>query len=484
MHAIIIIFTLISALDTAIIGCTLPKIIAALHGLEQYPYVSAASLLAFLMSTPIIGKMTDTWGCYRAAWLAFFLFVIGALLSACSLGMEMLICARFCQGLGMAGLLGISSIAIGRLFDTDRGRSSMQAYMSILWAVAGIVGPFLAGIALQFSWRFIFILSMPLWCVALYFLRRTNELQAKKVTSFDLWGSILFCAVLFCGFFGFMLRASIVGIVLGGVSLALTILFFVHMKYSSMPLFPVHLLRKPFICACLCVGFFSGVALAATYTLLGLFVQGGLHLTYTFAGYAITILTFGWSAGSVGVSFLIRRFAIEHIISATIALLATCFFSFAYVQSFAHTIPAIFGLGMGLGGIINVSIVMIQKGTEQENLGRSTAFLSLLRSLGNSFGALLCGTAQLLLFKRQILQGVSGGLLPSTYNEYTSASIKVLSDNASTLSPEATSCIVNAYASSISTVFTAIGVVLLMSLCLFALVFRYTQSASRIEYIN
>ncbi|HQR91518.1 MAG TPA: MFS transporter, partial [Caulobacter sp.] len=50
---------LLSALDQTIVATAMPRIVAQLSGLDLYPWVTTAYLLASTVMVPIYGKLSD-----------------------------------------------------------------------------------------------------------------------------------------------------------------------------------------------------------------------------------------------------------------------------------------------------------------------------------------------------------------------------------------------------------------------------------------
>ena len=50
---------LLEALDQAVVGTAMPRIIASLHGLDRYSWVVTAYILASMTMIPIVGKLSD-----------------------------------------------------------------------------------------------------------------------------------------------------------------------------------------------------------------------------------------------------------------------------------------------------------------------------------------------------------------------------------------------------------------------------------------
>lgn len=72
---------LLEALDQAVVGTAMPRIVAELHGLDRYSWVVTAYILASMTMIPAVGKLSDQFG---RKWFLLFgtvLFLLGSLLA-------------------------------------------------------------------------------------------------------------------------------------------------------------------------------------------------------------------------------------------------------------------------------------------------------------------------------------------------------------------------------------------------------------------
>ena len=88
----------VTALEQTVVSTAMPSIIAALKGLDIYPWVFSAYLLATTVSTPIYGKLADLWGRKKVLLFGLGLFSVGSVLSGQANSMGMLIAMRAVQG--------------------------------------------------------------------------------------------------------------------------------------------------------------------------------------------------------------------------------------------------------------------------------------------------------------------------------------------------------------------------------------------------
>src|SRR5437588_7837344 len=77
----------VAALEQTVVSTAMPTIIARLKGLDIYPWVFSAYLLAATISTPLYGKLADLVGRKRILLTGLALFSAGSILSGCAQSM-------------------------------------------------------------------------------------------------------------------------------------------------------------------------------------------------------------------------------------------------------------------------------------------------------------------------------------------------------------------------------------------------------------
>src|SRR5258705_6705282 len=79
---------LLEALDQAIVGTAMPRIIAELHGLDRYSWVVTAYILASMTMIPVVGKLSDQFGRKWFLLSGTALFLLGSILAGASQSMD------------------------------------------------------------------------------------------------------------------------------------------------------------------------------------------------------------------------------------------------------------------------------------------------------------------------------------------------------------------------------------------------------------
>lgn len=480
IHIAIFLFTFMTAIDITVSATIMPQVISALGDMQLYPLMSSAYLMAFFITAPIFGKVSDHFGCKKAAFVAIALFLLGSLGCGASSSMKELIFARFLQGIGACGLVNICSILIGRLRKQDHERSFMQAILSAIWALASIVGPLIgAYLTVHFSWRAVFFLNLPLGVIASLTLYSFEEVHTQIAERFDKKSVILFC---FGSLFLFLacMKASIplpvltlfgvsaYKLVLGVLGALFAAAFIKRSLNIASPLIPVQLLREPHIAVCIIFGIVSGVCITTSHTLISLYIQGALRQSIQAAGGVIMASAIGWAVGSFACSYLLRKIDLRTVCLVAILALTSGFSLIAFggpQNNLRYFVVCNFILGFGLGSMVNVTITGVQKIATAKFLGRATSFLSLMRSLGTTTGAALAGLLQLFYFRSNVESFAGHGISPSVADTLASAPEKFLNGSiAAAIEPSEFRFLCELFGTSIQDVFVfPIGMLLLIA---------------------
>src|SRR5262245_25032748 len=103
----------LAVVDQTIVATALPAIAASLGSVERVSWVVVSYLVAGTIAAPVYGQLRDVYGGKRMMFLALGVFMVGSILCAASVSIEMLALARVLQGLGGGGLMTLSQALIG-----------------------------------------------------------------------------------------------------------------------------------------------------------------------------------------------------------------------------------------------------------------------------------------------------------------------------------------------------------------------------------
>ena len=162
----------LSAVDNTIVATAIPQVVRDLGGFSLFSWVFSAYLLTQTVSIPIYGKLADQWGRKPILIIGTIIFLAGSALCASAWSMVSLIAFRGLQGLGAGSIMATVNTLAGDLYALEE-RGRVQGWLSSVWGISAVFGPTLGGSLAQYaSWRWIFVINLPLGAAAIVMIAR------------------------------------------------------------------------------------------------------------------------------------------------------------------------------------------------------------------------------------------------------------------------------------------------------------------------
>lgn len=162
----------VAMLDATVVNVALAQIGEEFDaGFSALQWISNAYTLTLASFILLGGVLGDRFGRRRVFLIGVVWFALASALCAASLNENMLIAARALQGIGGA-LLTPGSLAIISATFVTQDRARAVGAWSGLGGIAGAIGPFLGGWLVGFSWRWVFLVNLPLAVAIVVVARR------------------------------------------------------------------------------------------------------------------------------------------------------------------------------------------------------------------------------------------------------------------------------------------------------------------------
>jgi EmrB/QacA subfamily drug resistance transporter len=405
----IMLATLLSALDQTIVATALPEIADDLNGFGDLSWVVTAYLLSTTVTVPLYGKLSDLYGRRRLFVVSISIFLAGSALCGLAQSMGQLIAFRALQGIGAGGLIPLSQAAIADLFS-PRERGRYQGYIGAMWATAAVAGPLLGGTLTDAaSWRWIFLINLPLGIVALVVVVKTMRIQyTPREHTIDYGGALALsigvtAVLLACAWGGRsyawdspeVIAAALIG-VLGLAA------FGVLERRVPEPLLPLDLFRGRTFAVSTAAALLIGGVLFGITIYVPVYVQRVLGSSATSSGIVLIPLSFGWVIASFASGQYISRTGRYKVfpIAGSILVLAGCIL-LALLGADSSRIVVTLDLtvvGVGMGTMFQTFVIATQNRVDMSEIGVATAAIQFFRSMGGSLavaglGALLTAKA-------------------------------------------------------------------------------------------
>ncbi len=398
----ILFITALAAIEGTIVATAVPTITADLKGAEWMSWIYTAYLLTSAIATVIFGKLADLFGRKKMLLIGISFFTIGSLLCGIATSMPYLIISRAIQGIGAGSILPITLTMVSELFKQEKQRAKAQSYISMVWGVAGVVGPLIGGFLIDFtSWHFIFIMNVPFACIAFYIIAKSyHEVKQTTKVKIDYIGAMLF-TVGTIGFLLLLMNGSQSGQWLSGQQLlgyiallAVCTAFFFVEKNVSDPLIPFALFKNRKYSFLLGLSFASMALVMIFSAYIPVLGQSILGYSATKAGLMLAPFSLMWTIGAMAIGSLIGKvknaiFMLTGTICLIVGAAMLIFISFDTSMYYLLIASSIAGLGMGL--ISPLIILSIQKVVPANRLGIATGLNSFSNTFSQSINASICG---------------------------------------------------------------------------------------------
>jgi MFS family permease len=193
---VLFIAVFMAALDTAVVGPTIPTLRQA-FGVDNraVALVTTVFVLCSLASTALMANLSDRHGRRPVFLTCVSIFALGSLLVAVSPSFGLIIASRAIQGIGAGGITPTASAVIGDVFPAEE-RGKALGLIGATFGMAFVFGPPLAGLLMVIAnWHWIFLVNLPiaayvLWLGARVLPARTAPASGATSAAFDLAGIV------------------------------------------------------------------------------------------------------------------------------------------------------------------------------------------------------------------------------------------------------------------------------------------------------
>lgn len=385
----------LAAFDGMSVVAALPSIGGDL-GVRGLPWVLTAFALASTVALLASGPLIDSLGIRRTYRLVLVEFFVSSLLCALAPTLPLLVAARFLQGIGGGMVMSLTLSNVGLTYPPEL-RPRAIATNSMVWGVMALGGPAVAAFLLELvSWRGVFFLSLPLVGIAgAIGWKRMPDSDRPPSVDVDPRGILmifLIVVVLLVSVSEPGWRA-VAGV---AVVLPLALVFWRHTGRVASPVVARrHLARWPFVIINVIPGLlFAGSMSIDAY--LPIFVRGGLGRPNAQAAFAVAAFAIGWTVGSQIISRLLDRFAAQDVIvvcfASTIPALVVGVSVYSDHVAVAVVLVLAFFQGLGMGGITNGVVSLLQRAAGQSEMGRASATHQFCREVGGTLGIATAGS--------------------------------------------------------------------------------------------
>jgi len=398
---------LMIVLDVTVVNVALPSMKEDL-GFSQssLAWVVNAYLIAFGGLLLLAGRFGDILGRKNIFMAGIALFTLASLACGAAQTQEMLVIARFIQGIGGAMTSAVILGMIVVMFPEPREQANAIGVYGFVASAGGSVGLLAGGVLTQaINWHWIFFINVPIAVVTALGAQRLVE-RDKGIgfgNGTDAPGAVLITSSLMLGVYTIVQPAAEHGwgatqtLLLGAGSFVLLAAFVAWEATTRNPLIPLRIFRSRNVSG-------ANVIQALTVAgMFGLFFLGSLYLEQVL-GYDPLEIGFAFLPATLimGVlSFrytepLISRFGARRALLAGLVLVAAglALFARAPVDGgyLADVLPPMVVLGLGIGVSFPSLMTLAMSGATREDAGLASGLVNTTAQVGGALGLAVLAT--------------------------------------------------------------------------------------------
>jgi EmrB/QacA subfamily drug resistance transporter len=341
--------------------------------------------------------------------------------------MIMLIAFRAVQGLGSGGLMVGAQAIVGDIVS-PRDRGKYQGLFGGVFGLSSVIGPLVGGVFVDdLTWRWIFYINIPIGAIALIVVALQVPGKLRRVHhTIDYLGAVLLslaatALILLTSLGGTTYAwASTPIYILGVAGVALIVAFVVAERFAAEPILPLHLFKLRVFSVTSVIGFVVGFGMFGAITYLPAFFQvvrgisptiSGVYLLPMMAGVLVVSIASGQVIARTG------RYRFFPIVGSGVMVIGLYLLSLMGPSSSTVTDSlSMLVFGMGLGGVMQVLVIIVQNGVAHSELGVATSGATFFRSIGGSFGTAIFGAIFSNVLVGNLADHLHGVALPSGFS--------------------------------------------------------------------
>ncbi len=367
----------------------------------------AITLFLLVMAALMIpgGKLTDRWGRKRCFTLGLWIYAVGALLSALSPGLGVLILGNsIFEGVGTALLIPPVYILTTMLFPDIKSRARASGVISGMGGVGAATGPLIGGlITTAITWRAAFVFQ-ALVVVTIVFLARhiRDPVPADPTHPFDVAGALLSASGLVVFVMGILAADQnvVLTAVLMTIGAAILGAFFWWIRSRERAgkeaLLSTSLFRNRTSNLGLVTQNVQWLMLMGTSFVVSAYLQVVRGYNAIQTGVIFTAATLGILVSSLVAGRLAKRFQQRTLI--LVGFVITIFGVVFLLGIVKHSpspwafAPGLLLIGLGLGVMLTPSVNIVQSAFPEERQGEISGLSRSISNLGSTFGTAIAGT--------------------------------------------------------------------------------------------
>ena len=416
----------LAGLELMVTAVALPQILASLADwtdLRKASWIINGYLLVYVVTMPLAGRLTDTWGARRLFLAALSVFTVGSLLAGLSQSLDQLIAARLVQAVGGGALIPVATAAASHLFE-GHARPRALGVIGALTFLGMAAGPFVGAAVLETvhpetalanlgiaggplvstvapAWRWVFYVNVPIGLcgLAIAWAASSGWDTLRQPARLDVRGAVLFTVALgsiLAGttiignadeVFGVPTNAAVALLIGGGIVVMLVAIW--HGLHRPMPFLDPRLFADRVFSSAALISLLTGYGMATAIVGGAVFVDRVLYGGPEEQRVVLGSIAAAMAIGALG-SGLLARFVSPRPLTVVGLILSAA--GLAWMSTASPTTAtdlfaasgALFGIGFGLTVTPRSTAAVESAG--RAAFGAASATVTVARMIGMAIG--------------------------------------------------------------------------------------------------
>jgi EmrB/QacA subfamily drug resistance transporter len=385
-------------LDQTIVNVALPTIQSDLgFSASGLAWVINAYLIAFGGLLLLAGRLGDLIGRRTVFLSGLAVFTLASLLCGFSGSPEMLIAARFVQGVGGALSSAVILGMIVTMFPEPGEQGRAIGVFSFVASAGASIGLLAGGVLTQaLSWHWIFFVNVPIGAVAWFLGSRwiARDAGLGLRSGADVPGAVLVTGALMLGVYT-IVDARSLGLAL--LAVALLGAFVWRQATATRPLLPLRVLRSRNVAGANLVQMLMIAGMLGVFFLAVLYLQRVLGYDAVRTGAAFLPISLSIGVLSLGFSARLNaRFGPRNVLIPALASIVAGLFLLSRVpvdgQYVTDLLPAMVLLGIGGGLSFPALMTLAMSSAAPEDSGLASGLVNTTQQVGGALGLAILAT--------------------------------------------------------------------------------------------
>ena len=407
---------LLATMDSTVAIVALPKIQDELNLSDAgRSWVITAYVLTFGGLMLLGGRLGDTIGRKRTFIVGVALFTIASILCGIAWDGTTLVVARLLQGVGAAIASPTGLALVATTFPKGPARNAATAVFAAMTGVGSVLGLVVGGALTEVSWRWAFLVNVPIGMVMIYLARTTLRETHRERMKLDAAGAILATLGCTAAVYAFSMGPeegwlSTVTVGSGMAALVFLGAFLYVERTAEHPVMPFELFRDRNRVATFAAIFLAGGVMFTLTVLIGLYVQDIMGYSALRAGIGFIPFVIALGVGLGLSSHLVSLFPPRVlVIAGGILVLGAMLYGSTLnggIPYFPNLVLPITVGGLGIGMIVVPLTVSAIAGVGFDQIGPVSAIALMLQNLG---GPVVLAVIQAVITSRTLYLGGTTG---------------------------------------------------------------------------